>query len=58
MGEGADNILDGICCQFCGGWMEDMFTYLPDGKTLNHDMWDNPPGHPRTCEDCKKEVNK
>lgn len=50
MGEVSDNILSGISCQECGVWMDDMFT--KDGK-INKDAWENPPGHPRTCKDCK-----
>lgn len=33
MGEHADDILDGSCCQYCGDWFH-------DGE---------PPGHPRSC---------
>lgn len=50
MGQISEDINDGICCQVCGVWMEDVFN---DGFD-----WTNPPGHPRTCKDCLKEQKK
>jgi hypothetical protein len=50
MGEAADDVLNGCSCQECGVWMDDMFK--KDGK-LDIAAWNNPPGHPRICEDCK-----
>lgn len=37
MGEAADDILEGLCCQYCGEWFLD----------------DEEPGYPRTCECCQ-----
>jgi hypothetical protein len=51
MGEVTDDIRNGIMCQVCGVWMPDMFK----GKRPNYKMWNNPPGHPRTCPDCQSE---
>lgn len=39
MGEAADDILIGLCCQACGSYMDDM----------------EAPGYPRTCDDCENE---
>lgn len=38
MGEAADDMLNGFCCQICGEYMEDF----------------KEPGYPRTCEGCKQ----
>lgn len=38
MGEQAEAMLDGTCCQECGG-------YIPSPRA---------PGHPRTCVDCQR----
>lgn len=40
MGEYADDILEGDCCEICGEYFED----------------DESPGHPRTCAACVDEV--
>jgi len=58
MGEVSNDILNGIMCQDCGVWMDDMFLYDETGETtgINDTMWENPPGHPRTCADCLKDV--
>ena len=53
MSETTEDIQDGIICQVCGVWMPDMFEDDPD-KTPSG-LWGDPPGHPRTCEDCKKD---
>jgi hypothetical protein len=45
MGQAADDILDGLCCEQCGQWMPDVFD---DGCS----MFDDPPGYPRTCPEC------
>jgi len=55
MGEIADDIVKGIMCQICGIWMPDMFIGKGNNQKLNHKMWDNPPGHPRSCPDCQSE---
>lgn len=39
MGEIAEMVINGLLCQKCGGWMEDM----------------EEPGYPRTCQYCKQE---
>jgi hypothetical protein len=41
MGEHAEDILEGLVCEWCGTWFDDVF----DGK--------DPPGHPRRCEQCE-----
>ena len=41
MGEAADDILNGVVCQCCGEWMDDIL----DGA--------EEPGYPRTCDGCK-----
>jgi hypothetical protein len=56
MSETTENIAKGIQCQICGAWMEDMFIYDKNNQetvNLDQDKWDNPPGYPRTCRDCK-----
>jgi len=53
MGEVADDMLNGIICQSCGVWMRDCFS--EDGMDLNADIFDHPPGHPRTCKGCLEE---
>ena len=40
MGDAAEDILDGTCCQQCGEWMDDI---------LNGS---HAPGYPRTCAAC------
>ena len=42
MGEAAEDILDGSCCQCCGDWFEDI---------INGGI---PPGYPRYCEACEE----
>jgi hypothetical protein len=44
MGEAAEDILDGMCCQECGEWFDDII----NGEEA--------PGYPRTCERCVKEL--
>lgn len=48
MGEVADDILAGLMCETCSVWMPDV---LEKGSNL----FENPPGHPRQCPDCKKD---
>jgi hypothetical protein len=45
MGEIAEMILDGTLCQECGQIMDDMIT--EGDETIE------PPGYPRTCDECK-----
>ena len=40
MGEAAEDILDGLVCEVCGEWFDDVL----DGQ--------EPPGHPRRCDRC------
>ena len=47
MGEVAEMMLDGTLGQICGGLMEDLINE-------NGDDLKEPPGYPRTCEDCKE----
>ena len=44
MGEISEMILESILCQVCGCVMDDLI--ITDRK--------EPPGYPRTCEDCEK----
>lgn len=44
MGEIADDIYEGITCQLCGVFFDDVL----EGA--------EPPGHPRTCDDCLEEM--
>jgi hypothetical protein len=41
MGEAVEDILDGLACEVCGVWFDDV---LDGGE---------PPGHPRRCEQCE-----
>jgi hypothetical protein len=50
MGTVADFMLDGILCEKCGICMDDLEDYQDDDGVIR-----TPPGHPRLCEDCKKE---
>ncbi len=50
MGEISEQILDGLMCEICGVWMEDCYT--ADGE-FKAEIFNNPPGHTRTCEYCK-----
>lgn len=56
MGEAAQDALDGITCQYCGQWMPEVDKYW-NNKSKLKDFFDNPPGSPRTCPDCEKEIN-
>lgn len=40
MGEAADDMLDGLCCEGCGEWFDD----IHNGAEA--------PGHPRRCKRC------
>ncbi|MCI2926647.1 hypothetical protein FH139_02280 [Staphylococcus hominis] len=46
MGEIVDMMLDGTLCDFCGCLMDDLI--VEGSKELKE-----PPGYPRTCEDCQ-----
>lgn len=50
MGQVVEDILNGLCCQQCGVWMPDVFD---DPKAFI-----DPPGYPRTCEDCEEENDR
>lgn len=50
MGEIAEERINGIRCEFCGVFMEDVMEKV---KKDDWSMLDNPPGYPRYCEDCK-----
>jgi hypothetical protein len=41
MGEAADDILNGLVCQECGEWMDDILNGADE------------PGYPRTCDGCQ-----
>lgn len=42
MGQAADDMLNGLCCQYCGVYMDDFEEV----------------GYPRTCSNCQQEVNR
>ena len=52
MGEIAEERINGIRCEFCGVFMEDVMEKI---KKDDWSMFDNPPGYPRYCEDCKED---
>jgi hypothetical protein len=45
MGQHADDILDGLVCEGCGEWMDDVLAC--DGVFEAQ-------GHPRRCDGCKR----
>lgn len=49
MGQVSEDVINGICCQLCGQWMDDIFVK----RVLDHKLYNSPPGYPRTCSDCK-----
>jgi hypothetical protein len=46
MGDAADDVLDGLCCEGCGEWFEDVL----NGAEA--------PGFVRRCEACKPKTSK
>lgn len=46
MGEVADDMIDGTCCQFCGVWHPDILA-TKEGEVFT------PQGYPWTCDGCK-----
>lgn len=58
MSETTEDMLSGIACQICGQWMEDCWINKFGTEELNADLFNNPPGHPRTCPDCTKKINR
>jgi hypothetical protein len=60
MGQIAEDTLNGLSCEKCGCWMPDVEKWIDrkvvDQETIKRESpFLNPPGHPRTCEDCIKE---
>lgn len=51
MGEIADDINKGLMCEVCGVWMPEVTKWLDDDSV--QDPFENPPGYPQKCEDCK-----
>ena len=56
MGEIAEDIRNGLICQYCGVWMPDVEKQIgkkniPDDE----DLFKNPPQYPRTCPDCMEQ---
>lgn len=47
MSEVTEMMLDGTLCVYCGGLMDDLI--VESIKELKE-----PPGYPRTCEDCQE----
>ena len=54
MGEVADDMLDGTCCQYCGEWHPDIMAMADDGPGDSPVEW-SPQGYPYTCPGCAKE---
>jgi hypothetical protein len=54
MGETSELMLEGVLCQICGGYMDDLETKMIDGKEHIVEV----PGFPRTCPSCKKRERK
>lgn len=54
MGEVAEDMLDGTCCQYCGEWHPDIMDMAEneDGSPV---VW-SPQGFPYTCAGCAKET--
>ncbi len=57
MGEMADDAYNGLICQYCGAWMPEVEKFWNDKKKLQ-EFFNNPPGYPRICPECKKEKQK
>lgn len=56
MGQVADDMLDGTCCQYCGVWNDDLLEAGKDWKKGDPPVEWEPPGFPWTCEDCEELV--
>lgn len=50
MGEYAEDLMDGTCCQYCGVFHDDVFKEPLDEPFI-------PQGFPWTCSDCKEDDN-
>jgi len=50
MGDISEMILEGALCKRCGALMEDLIV-------VGSNVLAEPPGFPRLCEDCSKEVS-
>ena len=55
MGMVADDMNNGLMCQVCGVWMDDVSAFLLSECKKGKDLFEDPPGHPRTCNECKAE---
>lgn len=58
MGEVADDMLDGTCCQSCGVWNDDLVKSGEGWQEGDPPRPWSPPGYPWTCPDCKAENAK
>ncbi len=46
-------ISSGLLCRNCGCWMSDVFVDpYKSYSNINRVIFNNPPGHPRTCSSC------
>lgn len=55
MGEAAEDLLDGTCCQFCGVWNDEILELAAEiGEGAELPVWE-PPGFPWTCAGCREE---
>jgi len=55
MGDVADDMLDGTCCQFCGVFHDDIMNVSDEEieKSREKPIKWVPQGFPWTCKDCK-----
>jgi len=52
MGKVSEDILNGLLCECCGVWMEDVEEQILDNTTETVELFENPPGYPRRCKSC------
>ena len=56
MGQIAEDTENGLMCSYCGVWMPEVSEYILG--VSKEDPFDDPPGFPRTCDDCRKKHGK
>jgi len=55
MGQIAEDAQNGLTCSYCGVWMPDVSDAIEKKQEA---IFDNPPGFPRTCDDCREDHGK
>ena len=58
MGEIAEMMINGIMCEQCGCWMPEAERCIESKGRVDGDIFDDPPGYPRKCNDCAREEIK